>query len=47
MTGSARHVTPAVYRAPAELLEVHPDLPRCDWDDPTPIPIRDEGGDQQ
>ncbi|MEZ3118199.1 HD domain-containing protein [Halobaculum sp. MBLA0147] len=36
MMGSRRHVTPAVYRAPEELVEVHPELPRCDWDDSEP-----------
>lgn len=29
MVASARHVTPAVYHAPDELVEAAPDLPRC------------------
>jgi hypothetical protein len=29
MLASARHVTPAVYNAPKELVEAYPDLPRC------------------
>jgi hypothetical protein len=36
MMGSRRHVTPAVYRAPQELTEAHPGLPRCDWEDSEP-----------
>jgi hypothetical protein len=36
MMGSRRHVTPAVYRAPQELLESQPELPRCDWGDADP-----------
>ncbi len=29
MVASARHVTPAVYNAPGELVDTYPDLPRC------------------
>lgn len=36
MTASARHVTPAVYDAPTELVDVHPDLPRCSPDAAAP-----------
>jgi hypothetical protein len=36
MTASARHVTPAVYDPPAELLEAQPDLPRCSPDAAAP-----------
>jgi hypothetical protein len=36
MTGSARHVTPAVYDPPATLVDAHPDLPRCHFDDAAP-----------
>lgn len=37
MMGSRRHVTPAVYRAPDELLDTYPDLPRCDWEESDPV----------
>lgn len=36
MVASARHVTPAVYDPPAELLEAQPDLPRCSPDAAAP-----------
>lgn len=36
MIGSRRHVTPAVYEAPAEIVAVSPDVPRCDWDSSEP-----------
>jgi hypothetical protein len=37
MMGSRRHVTAAVYRAPQELLELYPELPRCDWEESEPV----------
>jgi|APHM01.1.fsa_nt_gi HD domain. len=36
LTGSARHVTPAVYDPPARLVDAHPDLPRCHSDADAP-----------
>jgi hypothetical protein len=52
MVASARHITPAVYAPPSELLEVHPDLPRADVgsacvrrDGPERSSIADFGGD--
>jgi hypothetical protein len=51
MMASARHVTPAVYDPPAELVEVHPDLPRAGVsdscvtrDDPDRSMLTDFGG---
>lgn len=36
MMASARHITPAVYNAPQELLEEHSNLPHCAPDDNEP-----------
>ena len=50
MMASARHVEPAVYDAPEELVAVHPDLPRCGFDDAAPVrgsqqqPLAEFGG---
>jgi hypothetical protein len=52
MVASARHVTPAVYDPPSELLEVHPDLPRAGvgdscvrYDESDRSTLADFGGD--
>lgn len=54
MMASARHVTPAVYQAPSELVDVQPDLPRCGFDasaprqEDTQTPLAEfSGGDGQ
>jgi hypothetical protein len=44
MLASARHVTPAVYYAPDELVEAAPDLPRCQPDDTDPRTTGDQTG---
>ena len=31
MVGSRRHVTPAVYDAPEEIIAANPEIPRCEW----------------
>ena len=44
MLASARHVTPAVYYAPDELVDAAPDLPRCRPDDSAPRTTGDQSG---
>jgi hypothetical protein len=44
MVASARHVTPAVYHAPDELVKAAPDLPRCRPGDDAPRTSGDQAG---